>query len=205
MAFSSLTLPWYCRQLPGLLQAASSSSFVNTVFASMASWPEASTASGRRRRIQRRFYRFLHSGIRFCGRLDPGFSCLLLFRLFSGCLRGSQSRTGLPEPDSPVPSLRLLGGFSPFPRTPASAWSIRAFREASGTDASLGTDICAPRASVSVTARHGGLCALPHKALVTLVVKIPAARMHRTVSHIPFRLFIYQTPFGMTFDLWSAL
>ena len=41
--------------------------------------------------------------------------------------------------------------------------------------------------------------------LVTLVVKIPAARMHRTVSHIPFRLFIYQTPFGMTFDLWSAL
>ena len=47
-----------------------------------------------------------------------------------------------------------------------------------------------------------------HLDLIVLagyLVKIPAARMHRTVSHIPFRLFIYQTPFGMTFDLWSAL
>ena len=47
-----------------------------------------------------------------------------------------------------------------------------------------------------------------HLDLIVLagyLVKIPAARMHRIVSHIPFRLFIYQTPFGMTFDLWSAL
>ena len=78
-------------------------------------------------------------------------------------------------------------------------------REASGTDASLGTDICAPRASVSVTAAMAASVLSLTKLLVTLVVKIPAARMHRTVSHIPFRLFIYQTPFGMTFDLWSAL
>ena len=46
----------------------------------------------------------------------------------------------------------VWGAFSALSRPPASAGSIILFREASGTDASLGTDICAPRISVSVSA-----------------------------------------------------
>ena len=81
--------------------------------------------------------------------------------------------------------------------------SLRKFGEETSTDYLLTRADGAY--ALTVTAAMAASVLSLTKLLVTLVVKIPAARMHRTVSHIPFRLFIYQTPFGMTFDLWSAL